>query len=269
MTRRQIGTVAALWRYPVKSFRGESIGEAWMTERGLTGDRLWALRELERGGIMSARTFPTMLQLSARYAGELATDSDAKIDIQLPDGRTIHPDDRETPEVLSTLLRRRVVMEPVRRERLTTEQLEALTAGRAFPPHRDFFDEDVLHIVATGTLDYMRTLRPDSDFDPRRFRANVYIDTGEEADGFIEDRWLDGVLEVGSKVRIVGMRPAIRCAMTTHPQSELPHDVNILRTAWQHHQAYVGIFAAVGATGRVRVNDPVTLVTGDSNQRED
>jgi uncharacterized protein YcbX len=135
--------------------------------------------------------------------------------------------------------------------------------GQAYPPHRDFFDEDVLHVVATGTLQYMRTLRPEADFDPRRFRANIYIDTGEEADGFVEDRWLEGVLEVGEQVRITGMRPAIRCAMTTHPQSELPHDVSILRTAWQYHQAYVGVFAAVGAPGRIRLNDPVMLVTGE------
>jgi uncharacterized protein len=118
-----------------------------------------------------------------------------------------------------------------------------------------------LHLVATGTLAFMRDLQPGSDFDSRRFRANVYVDTGEEADGFIEDRWLDGELEIAEQVRIVGMRPAIRCAMTTHPQSELPHDVNILRTAWQYHQAYVGVFAAVGAPGRIRVNDPVVLVT--------
>jgi uncharacterized protein YcbX len=263
MARRQIGTVAALWRYPVKSLRGEPLGEAWMTERGLAGDRIWAVRELDRGGIMSARTFPTMLQLSARYEGEPAIDAAARISIELPNGGTVHPDDPETPDILSALLRRRVALERVRRERLTPEQLEMIMRGQAYPPHRDFFDEDVLHVVATGTLQYMRTLRPEADFDPRRFRANIYIDTGEEADGFVEDRWLEGVLVVGEQVRIAGMRPAIRCAMTTHPQSELPHDVGILRTAWQYHQAYVGVFAAVGAPGRIRLNDPVMLVTGE------
>src|SRR5438132_5938231 len=189
MARRQIGTIAALWRYPVKAARGVSLADAWMTERGLAGDGVWAVRELDRGGIMSARTFPTMLQLCARYEGEPALDSVARTSIELPDGATVHPEDTETPEILSALLRRRVALEPVRRERLTPEQLEAIMRGQAYPPHRDFFDEDVLHVVATGTLQYMRTLRPEADFDPRRFRANIYVDTGEEADGFVEDRW--------------------------------------------------------------------------------
>jgi uncharacterized protein YcbX len=241
--------------------RGESLNEAWVTERGIRGDRAWAVRELERGGIMSARTFPNLLALRARYEGEPVTDPAASIKIELPDGGVIVPDDPQAPAILSDLLRRRVSLERVRVERLTEAELEAIMRGEAYPPHRDFFDEEVLHLVATGTLAFMRELRPGSDFNPRRFRANLYVDTGEEADGFIEDRWLDGELEIGEQVRIVGMRPAIRCAMTTHPQSELPHDVNILRTAWQYHQAYVGVFAAVGAPGRIQLNDPVILVT--------
>jgi uncharacterized protein len=261
MGRRQIGTVGALWRYPVKSLRGESLAEAGLTERGIAGDRAWAVRELERGGIMSARTFPAMLQMNARYLGGPTTDLAAPVVIELPDGRAVNPEDPRTPAILSELLRRRVSLERVRRERLTPEQVEAIMRGEAYPPHRDFFDEDVMHLVATGTLEFMHSLWPDSDFDPRRFRANIYVDTGDEADGFVEDRWLEGVLEIGEQARIVGMRPAIRCAMTTHPQSELPHDVNILRTAWQYHQAYVGVFAAVGAPGTIRLNDPVVLVS--------
>jgi uncharacterized protein len=261
MARHQIGTVGALWRYPIKSMRGESLDEAWVTERGITGDRVWAVRELERGGIMSARTFPSLLALRARYESEPATDPAATIKIELPDGSTVLPDDLQAPAILSNLVRRRVALERVRSERLDPAELEAIMRGEAYPPHRDFFDEEVLHLIATGTLAFMRELRPGSDFDPRRFRANVYVDTGEEADGFVEDRWLDGILEIGERVRIVGMRPAIRCAMTTHPQSELPHDVNILRTAWQFHGAYVGVFAAVGAPGRIRLNDPLILVT--------
>ncbi|HKV54285.1 MAG TPA: MOSC N-terminal beta barrel domain-containing protein [Candidatus Binataceae bacterium] len=261
MARRQIGTVGALWRYPVKSLRGESLREAMVTERGIAGDRAWALRELDRGGIMSARTWPAMLQLSARYLGDPGADPATPIQIELPDGAVTAPDNPAAPALLSGLLGRKIALERVRTERLSPDELEAMMRGETFPPNRDFFDEDVMHLVATGTLEYMRTLRAESDFDPRRFRANIYVDTGAEADGFVEDRWLDGVLEIGGQARIAGMRPAIRCAMTTHPQSGLPHDVAVLRTAWQYHQAYVGVFASVGAPGRIRLNDPVVLVS--------
>jgi len=261
MARRQIGKVGALWRYPVKSLRGEELGEALITEHGAAGDRVWALRELDRGGIMSARVWAAMLHLRAAWDGDPATDADARVRIELPDGRSIHTDDPDASAVLSELFRRNVRLERIRQDRPTPAELEAIIRGEAFPPRRDFFDEDVMHLVASGTLEHLRTLRDGSDFDPRRFRANIHVDTGAEADGFIEDRWLGGVLEIGNEVRIVGMCPAIRCAITTHPQPGLPHDPAILRTAWQYHQAYVGVFASVGASGMIRVGDPVVLAT--------
>lgn len=261
MPRCQIGLVKSLWRYPVKSLRGESLGEALITGNGVTGDRVWALRELDRGGIMSARTWAAMLDLRATWQGDPASDATARVCIELPDGGKICAEDPDASRVLSDLFRRKVRLERIRTERITPEELEAVMRGEAFPPRRDFFDEDVMHLIASGTLDHLRGLRPDSDFDPRRFRANVYIDTGAGSVGFIEDQWLDGVLEIGESVRIAGMRPSIRCAITTHAQSDLPRDVAILRTAWQHHQAYVGVFASVAAPGKIRVGDPVLLAT--------
>jgi uncharacterized protein YcbX len=259
MIRRQIGTVAALWRYPVKSFRGESLREAMLTERGLAGDRQWALRELDRGGIMSARTWPSMLDLRAVYEADPVAHPDATVRIDLPGGGAIVAGDPAADRLLSQFFRRAVRMERIRAERMTSEEFDAVARGDAFPPRRDFFDEDVVHLIASGTLDHMRALKPGSDFDPRRFRMNIYVDTGAEADGFVEDRWLGGMLEIGG-AGIVGMRPAIRCAITTHPQWDLPHDAAILRTAWRHHQAYAGVFAAVGTPGPVRVGDTITLV---------
>ncbi len=257
MDRRRIGTVQALWRYPVKSLRGESLTEARVTEHGIEGDRVWALRELERGGIMSARVWAGLLQWSA--SREDSAGNDAGVRIQLPDGRMIVVSDPATPAILSELIGRRIEPAKVRRERLSERELEAVMRGEVYPPSRDFFDEDVIHIIATGTLTHLRTLKADSDFDPRRFRANILVDTGDEADGFVEDRWLGGVLEIGESAKINWMRPAIRCVMTTHPQPDLPRDTAILRTAAQYHDAYVGVFASVAETGRVRVGDPVVL----------
>ena len=70
MTRRQIGVVGGLWRYPVKSMRGEALASASITERGIAGDRTWALRECTYGGLVSARTWPAMLQLRAAWEND-------------------------------------------------------------------------------------------------------------------------------------------------------------------------------------------------------
>jgi uncharacterized protein YcbX len=55
------------------------------------------------------------------------------------------------------------------------------------------------------------------------------------------------------------MKPALRCVMTTHRQEDLGRDLRIIRAAAQFHQATVGVFASVGATGTVRVGAPVFL----------
>jgi len=234
------------------------MAAAELTEHGVRGDRLWALRELDHGGIMSARIWAAMLQLCATY--DETAPPEAATRIELPDGRTLATSDAEASTVLSELIDRKLQLVQVRRERLTAIEIEAVIRGDAEPPKRDFYDEDVMHLIASGTLAHLRRLKPDADFDPRRFRANIYVDTGDEDEGFIEDGWLDGVLEIGATARIGGIRPAIRCVMTTHPQSDLPRDMSILRTAAQHHGAYVGVFASVAAPGRIRVGDAVMLV---------
>ncbi len=260
--RQPIGTVAELWRYPVKSMFGEQVDEMTVTERGTVGDRLYALRELKYGGIMSARLFAAMLQLGAVCERAPAPGIAARVAIELPNGKTIYADDRDASDVLSEFFQLPVRLERPRDAPLTMEEIEAIREGRAFLPPRDLYDEDVLHLLASGTLAHLRRLQAGSDFDLRRFRPNVYIDTGARSDAFIEDEWVGGELEIGEEnVRIVGIRPALRCAMTIHPQTELPADSAILRTAAQHHAAYVGVFAAVDAPGRIRCGDQVSLIT--------
>jgi uncharacterized protein len=130
----------------------------------------------------------------------------------------------------------------------------------ALPPGT-FFDSASIHVVASGTLAHLRTLTgEDAQLDPRRFRPNMVVDTTSGAEGFLEDEWLEGTLEVGESIRIGQLRPALRCVMTTHRQAELGRDLRILRTAVQHHHNHVGVFAAIDVPGTVRIGDPVVLV---------
>ena len=47
--------------------------------------------------------------------------------------------------------------------------------------------------------------------------------------------------------------------MTTLPQGDLPADPGILRTAAQHNQANLGIYALVVRGGTVRLGDEVKV----------
>jgi uncharacterized protein YcbX len=261
--RRKVATVAELWRYPVKSMRGERLDEIVLTERGPVGDRLYAMRELKYGSIMSARIWAAMLQLRAVCERAPADDAPARVRIEFPDGAEVYAEYPGVDDALTSLFSHPVRLERPRGDTpLTMAEIDEITKGRAFFPPRDLYDEDVVHVLASGTLEHLRRLCP-SDFDLRRFRPNIYVDSGPAPEGFVEDGWLGGELEIGDGgARIVGMRPALRCAMTIHPQNELRADPAILRTAAQHHGACVGLFAAVGTPGRIRVGDPVMQVTG-------
>jgi MOSC N-terminal beta barrel domain len=49
------GTVVSIWRYPVKSMLGEELNSSYITERGLIGDRAYALIDQKTGKAASAK----------------------------------------------------------------------------------------------------------------------------------------------------------------------------------------------------------------------
>ncbi len=275
---RQVGIVAGLWRYPVKSMLGEQVAEMEISERGAAGDRAYALRELATGRIVSAKKFPAMFGFRAAYEQPPTFAGFAPVAIKLPDGRGIRAEDSDASEAISAALGSKVRIErcdAIGRERAGIDPktvfadvpvekvIPGLTAD-TMPPdfslaRGTFFDSAPMHIVASGTLRHLARLAPGSVFDPRRFRPNIFIDTGLDADRFIEDEWEGGTIAIGDSLKIVKPVAALRCVMTTHPQDDLPRDYAVLRTAAQHHRVNVGLFAQVGAPGTIRLGDPVLI----------
>lgn len=118
----------------------------------------------------------------------------------------------------------------------------------------------MLHLVTTATLDRLRSLYPGGRFEPRRFRSNLIVATGPEASGFVENEWVGHEIAVGERVRLRVTMVTGRCVMTTLPQGDLPKDSGILRTAAQHNNAQVGVYAEVISGGLVRRGDAVTVL---------
>src|SRR5271157_1076671 len=104
MAKRQIGTVGGLSRYPVKSMLGEKLAELNVTLHGVVGDRAWALREHTTGRIVSAKKYPKMFEMRAVYEGSPDGGALAPVGITIPDGRTIHADDPDASDILSSVL---------------------------------------------------------------------------------------------------------------------------------------------------------------------
>ncbi len=279
MQRRQVGVVKELRRFPVKSMLGETVSELAITKTGAAGDRALALRDLENRRIVTAKKFAAMLSFRAEWEGEPGSSPSPRIRITLPGGQVIHADDPGASEAISAALSHRVQLERAPHPNGERAGIDPRTVfgdvpiGNVIPgmtpeaapdffnlSQGTFFDSAAIHLLATGTLEHMSRIVPGSVFDPRRFRVNIVVDTGAEASGFVEDGWLKGTLEVGDGVKIAGMKPALRCVMTTHPQENLSRDMAVLRAAVQHHSANLGIFASVDSPGGVRIGDPVFLV---------
>ncbi len=78
-------TVKEIWRYPVKSMRGEMLAEASVGNGGIVGDRMWVVRG--PGGAMipdRKNALAALLDCVARY--EVSTGA---VEITLPDARTM------------------------------------------------------------------------------------------------------------------------------------------------------------------------------------
>jgi uncharacterized protein len=279
MSERQVGVVRELFRYPVKSMLGEQVNELEVAAHGVVGDRAWGVREAN-GRIASAKKWSNLFDFHAAYELPPQPAGLAPVRITLPEGSTIHAEDADASGRLSAVLGRPVTLERARADEHSRGEIDprtifgdvgverlmpqftAATLPDSFGLARgSFCDSAAIHLMATGTLDYLKSLiADDARTDPRRFRPNVLIDTGSAADHFIEDDWLEGELRIGGAVKIIKMQAALRCVMTTHRQTDLERDLRILRAAAYHHSARVGVFAAIGRPGPIRCGDPVVLV---------
>jgi uncharacterized protein YcbX len=268
----EIGAVTSLWRYPVKSMMGEELNATEITERGLLGDRAYALVDSSDGKVATAknpRKWPRLFDFRASFIEPAR--SAAKISavrIVLPDGMTVTTDQSELNQILSKALNRAVT--------LGTSQPGDVTAEEYWPDmegldHRDtvtdfalpagtFFDCAAIHLLTTATLERLREFYPQGRFEVRRFRPNIVVQLTSGEKGFAENAWIGQTLAIGDEVRLNITGPCGRCVMTTLAQGDLPRDPGILRTAAQHNQVNVGVYAAVVRDGTIRRGDAVRLI---------
>ncbi len=295
VTNAIVGSVARLWRFPVKSMRGEQLEQAEVTERGLVGDRAYALIDTDTGKVVSAksvRLFPNLLNCQAAYIEPPRLDGELPpVRITLTDGTSVTSDSSDVDDVLSAFFQRDVTLARAAPEDFTIDQYHPDIEDADPAGHRDtvveqklgsayfaeagipspvpigsFFDLFPVSVVTTSTLDQLSELRPDSSFDERRFRMNVIVDTNEA--GFVENNWVDHELAIGDSIRLNVALPDPRCVMTTLAQGDLPRDTEVLRSLVRHNRIQVGdagrfpcvgVYAVVQASGNLRTGDSVSL----------
>ena len=288
-----IGTIAALWRYPVKSMQGEALEEAFLTERGVLGDRAYAVIDVATGHVASAkhpRKWAGLFACRAAFTEPPAPGGAlSDVRITLPDGTIVSSADAAVHRELSRVVGREVRLvaqtahsgDRLVREadRTPLDATEGTTVVREEPlalaaASDSFVDVAPLHLLTTATLEHLGTLAPASRFEPRRFRPNVLVRPATNAartttTGFVENDWLGLTLAAG-EARISVNDPCPRCVVTTLAVDDLPQDPAVLRAIVRANAVasrtvapgvvfagVVGVYAAVARVGAVHRDAPL------------
>ncbi|MDQ6747389.1 MAG: MOSC N-terminal beta barrel domain-containing protein [Candidatus Dormibacteraeota bacterium] len=213
-----VGTIAAIHRYPVKSMQGETLPTASLGPVGIAGDRHWAVRDRASGKVLSGKREARLMMASARMVG-------ASVEITPPGDEALLGDDPSTDERLSRWLNREVVLDVAKpqgdEDAFYEFQLDGDERAEVLDlPVMDgsYFDLAPVHLLTSASLKTAAALEPAISWDVCRFRPTVLVDT--ELEGFAEDAWT-GRIQVGGATCAVLM-PTIRCAMPMRPQPGLP-----------------------------------------------
>ena len=259
-----VGRVESLWRYPVKSMRGEQLQEAFAGFPGVYGDRLYAFRSsaAPKGfPYFTAREQEPMLRYRAVYrhsdrmamppnlaeaeaiepglTPSYAEPADLMVDVETPSGEVLAIDDPRLVDVLSEGKRDGLALSLIRSER-------ALTDCRP---------------VSLISIQTSRQLSEDVgvEVDKRRFRANVYVDLAAGA-GFGEDAWVGRRLRIGAKAELAVMDRDPRCKMITLDPDTAQANPEVIRCVAKGHDGKAGVYAAVLVEGAIRAGDAIVLL---------
>jgi uncharacterized protein YcbX len=259
-----VGKVDSLWRYPVKSMRGEELKEAFVGFAGVYGDRLFAFKSSASPKgfpYLTGREQKEMLRCRPRFrhpdkaahppnlseAESLAPGvtplyadpSDLIVDVETPTGETLSIDD---PALI------RMLCDGIR----DAHNLTLLNSERALTDCRP------LSLFSVQTA---RVLGEEVGVaaDKRRFRANIYVDFAS-AGGFREDSFVGRSLRIGSKVVLSILERDPRCKMITLDPDTGEANPEFIKQVAQAHDGKAGVYAAVLVEGKVRQGDPVELL---------
>ena len=277
--------LSQIWVYPVKSMVGGRVQQCSLNELGIVGDRLWAVRDVENGGIRGAKKLGGLMKLSATFV----KGSD-DVEISLPDGAVVRSGDANVHALVSQAIGVQVQLESLRpatdldhyrRGAPSSDDMmeelrnvfgrdidEPLPDFSVFPPEvmefesppGTYYDCWPLMIMSTSALRSMQEALPDSVIDIRRFRPSLVVDTGDQT-GHPEFSWAGKTARIG-ECEIEFQSACPRCVMVTREiNDDLPADRAILRHIVRDLDQNVGVYAKVTKPGAIKTTDQLTFLS--------
>ncbi len=212
--------LSALYRYPLKSGKGESLQRIGLDKLGLVGDRRWMLVDEASGRFLSQRAVAKMSQLSAlcNSAGglSLSAPGHGALDVALPGddslrGVIIWHDSLRVPDAGDEAAAwvSAFIGKPTRLVHIPLARARATEAGYGKDDDQvGFADGYPLLLIGQASLDDL-SARIGRPMHMLRFRPNLVV---EGAEAFAEDGWKR--LRIGDvEFRLV--KPCSRCILTT------------------------------------------------------
>lgn len=248
-----VGTVGEIWRYPVKSMRGERLMATTLGPEGIPGDRAFGVVDDVTGKVLSAKTVPRLLTVAASWTNGVVRFAGAPLDGACSTDDDIHGR-------LSAWLGRPVhLRSPVAGHRVAFDLPDDPDEPREVaeietPPGRFFDSRSTIHLLSDASLRAAARSHPRGDWHPARFRPNVLVEV--DGDGFVEDGWVARSVAVG-EVEATVRKATVRCCLVVQEQPGLVRDSQIFRSLVREHEGNLGIYADPVSTGSVRVGDPV------------
>src|SRR5881397_847819 len=257
-----VGKIDSLWRYPVKSMRGEELDEAFASFSGIYGDRLFAFESSASPKgfpYLTAREQQRLLQYRPHFRNPdkaarpinlteaesmganpvWADPSELMVDVETPDGQTLAIDDPSLIDMLRTDIDQKHQLTLMRSER-------ALTDCRP---------------VSVFSLQSARQLGEETGtpIDKRRFRANVNVNL-TSAQGFDENEFVGRSVRIGPKVVVTVLERDARCVMITLDPDTGEKTPAILKKVAQAHEGMAGVYGAVMVEGMLHKGDSVEVL---------
>ena len=260
----QIGVIESVWRYPVKSMRGEKLDEIFVSFAGVMGDRLYGIVNGEGNPAFpwyTIRDYEELLLYQPRYKNNDATLQPENLAAaqEMPPGiNPLYPDTNqfsvevETPNGDVHSLDGNGFL----------EHLKTLTGNHSLSLHftqRSQFDCRPLSIFSTQMRDLLAE-ELSMDIDKRQFRANFYVQWDDKS-ALYENDLIGHRLKIGDQLEINVLERDPRCKVITVNPDTAAVDSKLIKHVAQSHEGYAGVYGAVLVEGIVKAGDRVELLS--------
>jgi uncharacterized protein YcbX len=238
----EIGRIAEIYRYPVKSMAGLPLDTTPVGWHGVAGDRRFAFRRVGEQNDFPWLTASKLPGLVRFRPGDF---------------------DETTGEPLPTTVRTPSdAVFP-----LAGPELAAELSGRfgnaveLMQLKQGIFDDATISVIALATVAGIGKAAG-LPVDRRRFRANIVVDT-HQSDPFLENQWLGRMVAFGNDHQgpmISVTARDTRCMMINLDPETAEQDPRVLKTVVRLNQNDAGVYATVVRRGTLSVGDRVNLV---------